>query len=267
MEMKGHNYSYVFNFEQVSSPLESTALQSYNAFVFVERNLNLHNILCNPCDICKFNLKKFRILNILWSEYGWKRIGGQFVPGQVAFTCFSSLVAKHTWRTGIHLLIFYLITWNMNLILRPAFDLRGPLTGWSMFLAMFSIMGAARTLPEFMHTLYTHGFYHSLCIPSFIENDRVSGFWTWMFVLSKVNKLNYIELLILNAYCRFLSLATQYLSFWGNRNWYFCIGTTTSQSLSTAGTHSASTRLQRDGSLSWTSLCTLSCTPTMHSER
>ena len=72
---------------------------------------------------------------------------------------------------------------------RPAFDLRGPLTGWSMFLAMFSIMGAARTLPEFMHTLYTHGFYHSLCIPSFIENDRVSGFWTWMFVLSKVPEL------------------------------------------------------------------------------
>ena len=72
---------------------------------------------------------------------------------------------------------------------RPAFDLRGPLTGWSMFLAMFSIMGAARTLPEFMHTLYTHGFYHSLCIPSFIEQDRVSGFWTWMFVLSKVPEL------------------------------------------------------------------------------
>ena len=72
---------------------------------------------------------------------------------------------------------------------RPAFDLRGPLTVWSMFLAMFSIMGAVRTLPEFMHTLYTHGFYHSLCIPSFIENDRVSGFWTWMFVLSKVPEL------------------------------------------------------------------------------
>ena len=63
------------------------------------------------------------------------------------------------------------------------------MTGWSMFLAMFSIMGAARTLPEFMHTLYTHGFYHSLCIPSFIEQDRVSGFWTWMFVLSKVPEL------------------------------------------------------------------------------
>ena len=78
-------------------------------------------------------------------------------------------------------------TWcGDHLTFRPAFDLRGPLTGWSMFLAMFSIMGAARTLPEFMHTLYTHGFYHSLCIPSFIENDRVSGFWTWMFVLSKV---------------------------------------------------------------------------------
>lgn len=91
------------------------------------------------------------------------------------------------WASGIYMLLIF--GGQTYMAHRPAFDLRGPLTGWSMFLAMFSIMGATRTLPEFMHTLYTHGFYHSLCIPSFIENDRVSGFWTWMFVLSKVPEL------------------------------------------------------------------------------
>jgi len=125
--MKGHNYSYVFNFEQDFAPE----------------------------------------LVRIWMEENWRPV------------C--------AWASGIYmLLIFGGQTYMAN---RPAFDLRGPLTGWSMFLAMFSIMGAARTLPEFMHTLYTHGFYHSLCIPSFIENDRVSGFWTWMFVLSKVPEL------------------------------------------------------------------------------
>ncbi|CAB4057642.1 ELOVL6 [Lepeophtheirus salmonis] len=33
------------------------------------------------------------------------------------------------------------------------------------------------------------GLYHSLCIPSFIEKDRVSGFWSLMFVISKVPEL------------------------------------------------------------------------------
>ena len=82
---------------------------------------------------------------------------------------------------------------------------------WNLVLAVFSILGAARTLPEFIFTFRTHGIYHSLCVPrspvhctshqtwqlafysiwisSFIENDRVSGFWTWMFVLSKVPEL------------------------------------------------------------------------------
>merc|ERR1719447_2566377 len=72
---------------------------------------------------------------------------------------------------------------------RSPFQLRGLLTAWNIFLAVFSIMGAARTLPEFIYTISTQGFYHSLCIPSFIEQDRVSGFWTWMFVLSKVPEL------------------------------------------------------------------------------
>jgi len=72
---------------------------------------------------------------------------------------------------------------------RPAFKLRGALTLWNIFLAVFSIIGAARTLPEFLHTLTKHGLYSSYCSPSFLTDDKVCGFWTFMFVLSKVPEL------------------------------------------------------------------------------
>lgn len=72
---------------------------------------------------------------------------------------------------------------------RPRFELRSYLTAWNVFLSLFSIMGACRTLPELLHVLNTQGIYHSVCKTDFIENDRVSGFWTLAFVLSKVPEL------------------------------------------------------------------------------
>ncbi|KAG6804621.1 elongation of very long chain fatty acids protein 6-like [Apis mellifera caucasica] len=69
---------------------------------------------------------------------------------------------------------------------RPRFNLRGPLILWSSLLSLFSIIGVFRTLPEMIHILTHHGFYHSVCIPSFIEQDVVCGFWSWMFALSKL---------------------------------------------------------------------------------
>ncbi|XP_055915134.1 elongation of very long chain fatty acids protein 6 [Eupeodes corollae] len=72
---------------------------------------------------------------------------------------------------------------------RPRFQLRGLLIIWNTLLAMFSIMGAFRTAPELLHVLRHYGLFHSCCVPSFITNDRVSGFWTWLFVLSKLPEL------------------------------------------------------------------------------
>merc|ERR1712203_336888 len=91
------------------------------------------------------------------------------------------------WASGVYMLL--VVGGQAYMAERSPFQLRGLLTAWNIFLAVFSIMGAARTLPEFIYTISTQGFYHSLCIPSFIEQDRVSGFWTWMFVLSKVPEL------------------------------------------------------------------------------
>lgn len=102
-----------------------------------------------------------------------------------------------TWMTENWTKGFYYVGVYMVLIFggqhlmqsRPRFELRGVLSVWNTALATFSIMGACRTVPEFLHTLTNHGLYHSVCIPSFIEQDKVSGFWTWMFVLSKLPEL------------------------------------------------------------------------------
>merc|ERR1711971_1495459 len=91
------------------------------------------------------------------------------------------------WASGVYLLMIFGGQYLMAK--REPFQLRTPLVVWNLLLSIFSIAGALRTLPEFIYTISTQGFYHSLCVPSFIERDRVSGFWTWMFVLSKVPEL------------------------------------------------------------------------------
>jgi len=97
------------------------------------------------------------------------------------------------WRTvcfysaGLYLLLVF--AGQQIMASRPRFEMRGALVCWNLFLALFSIMGACRTIPEFLYVLSTHGIYHSVCIPSFIEHDRVSGFWSLLFVLSKVPEL------------------------------------------------------------------------------
>jgi len=74
---------------------------------------------------------------------------------------------------------------------RPRFEMRRFLTAWNIMLAAFSIFGFARTLPEFLHVLFSipRGMYHSVCSSSYVEVDRVSGFWSSLFVLSKVPEL------------------------------------------------------------------------------
>ena len=72
---------------------------------------------------------------------------------------------------------------------REKFEMRTLLTMWNVCLAVFSTMGACRMVPELIHALTTAGFRFSVCNPSFIQNDSVSGVWTFMFVLSKVPEL------------------------------------------------------------------------------
>jgi len=92
-----------------------------------------------------------------------------------------------SWATAAYLVFIFSVQSFMKD--RPPFTLRTPLTAWSLSLAVFSIIGACRTWPEFLHTLSTHGVYHTVCVPSFLEEDHVTALWTWLFVLSKLPEL------------------------------------------------------------------------------
>lgn len=70
---------------------------------------------------------------------------------------------------------------------RPRFELRWALALWSGFLAIFSICGAARTLPELIHVIWHHGFVYSVCNPSYFYGP--TAFWAYLFVISKVYEL------------------------------------------------------------------------------
>ncbi|KAK8386338.1 hypothetical protein O3P69_010779 [Scylla paramamosain] len=105
---------------------------------------------------------------------------------------------KRQWMKENWMMCFYYIGAYMIVIYcgqlymqyRPRFELRIPLFMWNVFLALFSIWGAYRSAPELLYVLNQYGFRYSVCIPgpSFLDN-RVGGFWNWMFTLSKVPEL------------------------------------------------------------------------------
>lgn len=70
---------------------------------------------------------------------------------------------------------------------RPKFDLRIPLTIWSASLAIFSWFGSIRLWADYVYFIQRYGFKASMCDPVFYKG--VVGFWSWLFVLSKLPEL------------------------------------------------------------------------------
>lgn len=116
---------------------------------------------------------------------------------------------------------------------RPAFRLKGPLVIWNLALAVFSIIGTFRTLPEMLHVLRHLGLQHSVCSPSYIENG-VSGLWSWLFALSKVPELGDTVFIVLRKqnliFLHWYHHITVLLFTWqayaeciGPGRWYICM--------------------------------------------
>ena len=76
---------------------------------------------------------------------------------------------EDNWNISFYYAAVYMVLIYLGRIYmktRERFDLRIPLFIWNLFLSLFSIWGALRTLPEIAHVLSTYGFMHSLCIPA-----------------------------------------------------------------------------------------------------
>ncbi|ELT90793.1 hypothetical protein CAPTEDRAFT_89921 [Capitella teleta] len=70
---------------------------------------------------------------------------------------------------------------------RPAYQLKTSLGVWSALLAVFSIAGAARTVPN-LYTTAMRSLEESICEPSFML-EAPTAFWGLLFTLSKVPEL------------------------------------------------------------------------------
>lgn len=69
---------------------------------------------------------------------------------------------------------------------RPRFEIRGLLALWSGVLAIFSIFGSGRTIPELVYVIKNYGLECSICIPYYYGPN---AFWGYMFTMSKVYEL------------------------------------------------------------------------------
>lgn len=78
---------------------------------------------------------------------------------------------------------------------RPRYDLRPVLTIWSGILAIFSIAGTIRTLPELVTAVKEHSLQYSICVPTYFKG--VTGFWSFLFTVSKVYELGDTVFIIL----------------------------------------------------------------------
>jgi len=95
-------------------------------------------------------------------------------------------------RTHFHSYIYFVLTMYIISIFgiktkmqdHKPFNLRMPLIAWNFALAVFSTMGALRTVSE-LFAVYKHiGFTGTLCHKGHAFD--VTGFWLYLFVLSKI---------------------------------------------------------------------------------
>lgn len=89
--------------------------------------------------------------------------------------------------SAVYVIVIFLLKFYMTN--RKGYDLRLYLSIWSGALAVFSILGTLRTLPELKWTLSNRGFEYIYCDSSYLDQGKVSTVWNVLFLLSKVVEL------------------------------------------------------------------------------
>jgi len=102
---------------------------------------------------------------------------------------FLSWIVRHWTLAFVYAAAYVTIifSWKAYMSSRSRFEIRLPLIIWSGFLALFSIAGAVRTIPELFYILRHQGWTHSLCSSSYFYGP--TAFWAFTFVISKAYEL------------------------------------------------------------------------------
>ncbi|XP_045187614.2 elongation of very long chain fatty acids protein 6-like [Mercenaria mercenaria] len=104
---------------------------------------------------------------------------------------FDDYLRRHWTDSFIYSGIYVIVVFGCQFLMknRERFELRPYLAIWSGLLAVFSIMGTIRTVPELIWAVKYNGFEYSCCSGSYLEHGKVSSFWGCLFALSKVAEL------------------------------------------------------------------------------
>ena len=99
-------------------------------------------------------------------------------------------IFKSGWYKCFSYIFLYIVLVHLGRYLmksREKYDMRNLLISWNISLAIFSILGTIRIVPEFIYILKTKGIDHSICINDF--SSGVFAFWGANFALSKLTEL------------------------------------------------------------------------------
>ncbi|KAH9415053.1 very long chain fatty acid elongase 6-like isoform X1 [Dermatophagoides pteronyssinus] len=86
----------------------------------------------------------------------------------------------------IYIMVIFIGRWLMRN--RQPYSLRLPMALWNLSIALFSLCGTIRCLPEFIHIITQEGMDQSFCSSSYYRDVRIT-LWYWLFVWSKVIEL------------------------------------------------------------------------------
>lgn len=96
--------------------------------------------------------------------------------------------AFRNWKIPVVSCVIYLILVPLGKRLmadRPPYELRGVLTIWNVFLAVFSVLGAVATAPDLISYVKEGGFGYSVCFTE-IHHKSWLAFWSVLFCVSKI---------------------------------------------------------------------------------
>lgn len=106
---------------------------------------------------------------------------------------------KNNWTLSIYISIAYIsfVYFGTKVMKnREKFDLRLPLTVWSLILCFYSLASTIRLVPELWNTYQNLGFKGSILDVSYRQDNRII-FWIWLFIWSKVIELGDTVFIIL----------------------------------------------------------------------
>ncbi|ELT88010.1 hypothetical protein CAPTEDRAFT_159531 [Capitella teleta] len=111
---------------------------------------------------------------------------------------YSTTLLRENWTITVGISAVYIVLVFVGKRImkdRPPFQLKSTLGVWSFILAVFSIVGAVRTVPELYNTA-TRSFEDSVCTTSFLL-EPPTALWALLFTLSKVIELMDTAFLVL----------------------------------------------------------------------